>query len=57
MVCPIHVFFFFYVFRSLMFSCISEPFFFFFAPRMIKTLGVDMMLQITMATYAVRCVG
>ena len=40
-----------------MFSCISEPFFFFFAPRMIKTLGVDMMLQITMATYAVRCVG
>ena len=42
---------------SLFFTCISEPIFFFFAPRMIQTLGVDMMLQITMATYAVRCFG
>lgn len=42
---------------SLTFTCITEPIFFFFAPVMLKRIGVEWMLKLTVASYAIRCVA
>ena len=42
---------------SLTFTCITEPIFFFFAPKMIKELGVEWMMKLTIGSYAIRCLA